>query len=320
VPSQGKNSAGSAADWLLEPTDPGPAETEPATSADDFVLDENKRAEPRKQPEPVATDAAQWLVEREEHKNGRGTEKEAEPADEEAAKPVPDPVKRADSGEARAAERALDEERERNADLARRISELEAELRAQSERAEATLSRTLDEREAEFAAALRERDEALNERKSEFEDQVSRRYEDRKSDLTKEFDERQAELEGQLTTLEMRLDVREEELREQAGRREAKLENRVRELQEQLADAKLGTNEAPSSKRPRRRSAGKNGELDVNDVSFEQLREVGLSITQSARVIAYRDTRGGFDSLDELDEIPGLPKETRGTLKDLLTL
>jgi DNA uptake protein ComE-like DNA-binding protein len=36
-------------------------------------------------------------------------------------------------------------------------------------------------------------------------------------------------------------------------------------------------------------------------------------------VIAYRDTRGGFDSLDELDDIPGLPKETRGTLKGLLT-
>jgi DNA uptake protein ComE-like DNA-binding protein len=55
-------------------------------------------------------------------------------------------------------------------------------------------------------------------------------------------------------------------------------------------------------------------------MSFEQLRELGLSVTQSARLIAYRDTRGGFDSLDELDEVPGLPKELRRTLRDEVTL
>lgn len=117
----------------------------------------------------------------------------------------------------------------------------------------------------------------------------------------------------------MRLDVREDELREQASKREAKLENRVRELQEELADARLGTNEAASSKRSRRHRAARNGVLDVNEASFEQLREVGFSITQSARVIAYRDTRGGFDSLEELDEIPGIPRETRRSLKELLS-
>jgi hypothetical protein len=62
------------------------------------------------------------------------------------------------------------------------------------------------------------------------------------------------------------------------------------------------------------------GSGPVHSPSFEQLRELGLSVTQSARVIAYRETRGGFDSLDEPDEIPGLPRETRVTLKGLLSI
>ncbi|HEY6771302.1 MAG TPA: helix-hairpin-helix domain-containing protein [Solirubrobacterales bacterium] len=213
----------------------------------------------------------------------------------------------------------LAEERERNAELARRISDLQAELRAQADQAEETLARTVKEQEAEFAAALRERDEALRERETELKQQLSDLYEKRKAELRKDFDDRQAGLEDQLAALEMRLDVREDELREQAGRREAKLEDRIRELQEQLADAKLGTHEATGSKKQRRRGGSKNGAPDVNEVSFEQLRELGLSVTQSARVVAYRETRGGFDSLEELDEIPGLPKDARGTLKGLLS-
>jgi DNA uptake protein ComE-like DNA-binding protein len=311
VALQGKKTAGSPDEWLLEPIDAPPDEAERGAEARDFVLDQGEQEDSRSQPEPIAAEDAQWLMEPNGYRNGQGTAR-TEPVEKETATAPAEPEGPGDGT-------ALEEERHRNADLARRVTELEADLRSQAEEAEGTLARVLAEREAEFAAALRERDEALNERRAELEDQFSRRYEERKSGLTEEFDRKQAELEEHLTALEMRLDVREEELREQASRREAKLENRIRELQEQLADARLGTNEAERSKRPRRRASGGNGNLDVNEVSFEQLRELGLSITQSARVIAYRDTRGGFDSLDELDEIPGLPKETRSTLKDLLS-
>jgi hypothetical protein len=37
-------------------------------------------------------------------------------------------------------------------------------------------------------------------------------------------------------------------------------------------------------------------------------------------MIAYRDVRKGFESLDEINEIPGLPKETRAELRNRLTL
>ena len=50
------------------------------------------------------------------------------------------------------------------------------------------------------------------------------------------------------------------------------------------------------------------------------LRELGLSVTQSARLIAYRDVRGGYESLDEIDDVPGLSEKTRDELKDRLKL
>jgi DNA uptake protein ComE-like DNA-binding protein len=43
-------------------------------------------------------------------------------------------------------------------------------------------------------------------------------------------------------------------------------------------------------------------------------------VTQSARLIAYRDVRGGYESLDEIDDVPGLSEKTRGELKDRLKL
>jgi hypothetical protein len=76
----------------------------------------------------------------------------------------------------------------------------------------------------------------------------------------------------------------------------------------------------PSAGRPTKpklsRKARKRGAaLDLNSASFEELRGVGLSVTQSARVIAYRDTRGGFGSLDDLAAVPGFSRETISSLR-----
>lgn len=49
--------------------------------------------------------------------------------------------------------------------------------------------------------------------------------------------------------------------------------------------------------------------LNLNHATFEQLREVGLSVTQATRVLAYRERFGGYDSLDDLDKVPGFPPE-----------
>jgi DNA uptake protein ComE-like DNA-binding protein len=57
----------------------------------------------------------------------------------------------------------------------------------------------------------------------------------------------------------------------------------------------------------------------LNDATFEQLRSLGMSVTQATRVIAYRERQDGFDSIDDLDSVPGFPRKLRSELKDQLT-
>lgn len=49
--------------------------------------------------------------------------------------------------------------------------------------------------------------------------------------------------------------------------------------------------------------------ISLNEANFEQLRDAGLSVTQTGRVLAHRERAGGFSSVDELEEIPGFPRD-----------
>jgi DNA uptake protein ComE-like DNA-binding protein len=60
--------------------------------------------------------------------------------------------------------------------------------------------------------------------------------------------------------------------------------------------------------------------LDLNQATFEQLRSLDLSRTQSHRVLAYRKRLRGFESIEQLDDVPGFPKGTRDRLKHRLTV
>jgi len=62
------------------------------------------------------------------------------------------------------------------------------------------------------------------------------------------------------------------------------------------------------------------GKLNLNQATYEQLRRLKLSVTQTGRVLAYRDRVGGFKSLDELDDIGGFPRAVVAELKLKLTL
>ena len=42
--------------------------------------------------------------------------------------------------------------------------------------------------------------------------------------------------------------------------------------------------------------------IELNTVSFEQLRAYGLSVTQATRLLAHRERVGRFHSVDELDQ------------------
>jgi competence ComEA-like helix-hairpin-helix protein len=59
--------------------------------------------------------------------------------------------------------------------------------------------------------------------------------------------------------------------------------------------------------------------VDVNKASFEEFRELGMSITQATRVIAYRERHDGFDSVDELDGVPGVSEKLMTEIRDQLT-
>jgi DNA uptake protein ComE-like DNA-binding protein len=57
------------------------------------------------------------------------------------------------------------------------------------------------------------------------------------------------------------------------------------------------------------------GTIDLNSVSFEQLRAENLSVTQATRLLAHRERLGRFGSIDDLDEVPGFPQDVLEDLK-----
>ncbi|MGH2956488.1 MAG: ComEA family DNA-binding protein, partial [Solirubrobacterales bacterium] len=58
----------------------------------------------------------------------------------------------------------------------------------------------------------------------------------------------------------------------------------------------------------------------LNEASFEELRELGFSVTQATRLLTYRERQGGFDSLDDLDSVPGIPDDLLNEIKPKLRL
>jgi hypothetical protein len=58
--------------------------------------------------------------------------------------------------------------------------------------------------------------------------------------------------------------------------------------------------------------------LDLNAASYDQLRALKLSVTQSDRILSFRDRSGGFRSVNELEDIPGFPRATLDELRGRL--
>ena len=55
--------------------------------------------------------------------------------------------------------------------------------------------------------------------------------------------------------------------------------------------------------------------INLNTVTFEQLREHDLSVTQATRLLAHRERLGQFQSVDDLEQIAGFPQEVVDDLK-----
>jgi hypothetical protein len=94
----------------------------------------------------------------------------------------------------------------------------------------------------------------------------------------------------------------------------AKVEQRVSQAEQRVGDAtRTITQLAGEAHRP-------GGRPNVNEVAFDELRELGLTITESAHLLAIRDVRGGFRALNELDDLRHLSEERRTELKRLLSI
>ena len=60
--------------------------------------------------------------------------------------------------------------------------------------------------------------------------------------------------------------------------------------------------------------------VKLNDATFEELRELGFSVTQATRVITYRERQKGFTSVDDLAEVPGMPDDFLAEVRPKLAL
>jgi DNA uptake protein ComE-like DNA-binding protein len=88
------------------------------------------------------------------------------------------------------------------------------------------------------------------------------------------------------------------------------------ELRERAEAMKRAAALAAAAANPGEGDQESDGRLDLNAASFEELRAVGLSVTQAARVIGQREQHGGFESVADVDAIVGIPKNAKQALKE----
>ena len=60
--------------------------------------------------------------------------------------------------------------------------------------------------------------------------------------------------------------------------------------------------------------------MNINEATYDDLRSLRLSVTQAGRLLDYRNSLGGFKSLDQLDDIAGFPRDLLSELKRKLTI
>ncbi len=62
------------------------------------------------------------------------------------------------------------------------------------------------------------------------------------------------------------------------------------------------------------------GVASLNSATYEQLRSLGLSVTQTGRLLAHRERHGDFGSVEDIDRIPGFSRSMIDELKRRLAL
>ena len=236
----------------------------------------------------------------------------------------------------------------RSEELARRAAELDAERErtaAGTEELETERQATIAEAERvrrdleESRAALREHERDLLRRENELELERKRtqaatdRAAETLAEARAQVDARDQELARRSQEIEQRrrrknletkrLLARSRRELDEAWARATVAERRVAELEAAGAKPELAAGpvaRAESGTKPADGAADGVGEAaGIAEISFADLRRVGLSITQAKRVLRYRDERGELRSADDLERVPGLTDALRERIKHELT-
>lgn len=60
----------------------------------------------------------------------------------------------------------------------------------------------------------------------------------------------------------------------------------------------------------------KNNRMDLNRASVQDLEKIpGLGREEAEKIVQYRDENGGFDSMDEVENVPGFSSEMVDVLR-----
>ena len=144
-----------------------------------------------------------------------------------------------------------------------------------------------------------------------------------KTDETKEPDEQPTDEQEGVEPAEPRRGFFERRADKKPARQKAagaKKETRAKAAQKRKEKATAAKSKAQAKRASRSSAASRPaGPLDVNKATFEQWRGLGMSVTEATRVIAYRERKDGFESVDGLDRVPGIPKKLLDEIKDQLT-
>lgn len=135
-----------------------------------------------------------------------------------------------------------------------------------------------------------------------------------------------------------------------AAQEVSKLENRNRKLLEALSETEARVQEAESRARGvvgtveqsvdevrtlvgnrggegsmastsrKSRTISPSKKVDINSITFEELRMLGFSATQSARLIAMRDIQTGFTSFEEIRALRDFPPDLLEKLEERVTI
>ena len=92
----------------------------------------------------------------------------------------------------------------------------------------------------------------------------------------------------------------------------------TRDAADDEADGRGGRGGAQDEPAPDDEFPAQEGPVSLSEADFDELRGLGMSITQAKRVIRYREERGGFQTLDELDRVPGFPRNFLDSVKERL--